>query len=303
MRFNPPPNWPPVPPGWVPDAGWSPDPAWPPPPDGWQLWVDDGAPPLEYPVYGEPWPAPPAKSRKALWISLAAVAVVIAIAVGGGFLVSYNARIADLHSRKRAITTLTSEMLLDRSAFPDSSEGKAKWISGVNNSTSREPEVPGITFDPPECGSIFGTKGATQTGAATLTRRQSAGVGSLRVGLMITPERRDLKGYLQKCQSYTQSIELAGHALTTELQLKPLDIAGVPPWAVGAVMSSSPKHRMLAPVSMTSATVAGYYRGVLVTVSNSLIQRGTGKDDVDSATAEELAKLFNEQIQKLEAAP
>lgn len=41
MRFNPPPNWPPAPPGWVPPAGWEPDPAWGPPPYGWQLWVED----------------------------------------------------------------------------------------------------------------------------------------------------------------------------------------------------------------------------------------------------------------------
>lgn len=41
MRFNPPPGWPPIPPGWTPPAGWRPDPSWPPPPAGWQLWVED----------------------------------------------------------------------------------------------------------------------------------------------------------------------------------------------------------------------------------------------------------------------
>jgi hypothetical protein len=41
MRFNPPPNWPPSPPGWTPPPGWEPDPSWPPPPPGWQLWVSD----------------------------------------------------------------------------------------------------------------------------------------------------------------------------------------------------------------------------------------------------------------------
>lgn len=44
MRFNPPPNWPPVPPGWTPPAGWHPDPSWPPPPTGWPLWVPDRNP-------------------------------------------------------------------------------------------------------------------------------------------------------------------------------------------------------------------------------------------------------------------
>lgn len=41
MRFNPPPGWPQVPPGWIPPQGWQPDPAWPPAPLGWQFWVED----------------------------------------------------------------------------------------------------------------------------------------------------------------------------------------------------------------------------------------------------------------------
>jgi hypothetical protein len=44
MRFNPPPNWPKPPEGWVPSAEWSPDPSWPPPPPGWKLWVEDDSP-------------------------------------------------------------------------------------------------------------------------------------------------------------------------------------------------------------------------------------------------------------------
>jgi hypothetical protein len=43
MRYNPPPNWPKAPKGWVPQANWSPDPSWPPPPPGWRLWVEDDA--------------------------------------------------------------------------------------------------------------------------------------------------------------------------------------------------------------------------------------------------------------------
>src|SRR5690349_5122027 len=42
-RFNPPPNWPPPPPGWVPASGWQPPPDWPVPPPGWPLWVEDAA--------------------------------------------------------------------------------------------------------------------------------------------------------------------------------------------------------------------------------------------------------------------
>ena len=44
MKLNPPPGWPPVPPGWVPPPGWQPDPSWPDPPPGWNLWIEDTAP-------------------------------------------------------------------------------------------------------------------------------------------------------------------------------------------------------------------------------------------------------------------
>jgi Domain of unknown function (DUF4190)/Septum formation len=54
LRFNPPPNWPPPPPGFVPPPRWQPDPAWPAPPPGWQLWVPDDtvAAPEDYPGSG-----------------------------------------------------------------------------------------------------------------------------------------------------------------------------------------------------------------------------------------------------------
>jgi Septum formation len=41
LRYNPPPGWPPAPPGFTPQPGWQPDPSWPTPPPGWQLWVND----------------------------------------------------------------------------------------------------------------------------------------------------------------------------------------------------------------------------------------------------------------------
>lgn len=44
MRFNPPPTWPPAPPGWTPPPGWQPDPSWPPLPPGWPLWLDETKP-------------------------------------------------------------------------------------------------------------------------------------------------------------------------------------------------------------------------------------------------------------------
>ena len=43
-RFNPPPDWPPAPPGWSPPAGWRPPPGWPPVPTGWALWIEVDSP-------------------------------------------------------------------------------------------------------------------------------------------------------------------------------------------------------------------------------------------------------------------
>jgi len=38
-RFNPPPGWPPTPPGYVPAPDWQPDPSWPAAPPDWQWWT------------------------------------------------------------------------------------------------------------------------------------------------------------------------------------------------------------------------------------------------------------------------
>ncbi|MFN8077580.1 MAG: hypothetical protein U0Q15_19460 [Kineosporiaceae bacterium] len=59
-RFNAPPGWPPVPPGWVPPRGWVPPPSWPPAPAGWQFWLQDA------PAPRTPSPAPAASSGQAL---------------------------------------------------------------------------------------------------------------------------------------------------------------------------------------------------------------------------------------------
>jgi hypothetical protein len=60
LRFNPPPGWPPPPPGFVPPPGWQPDPSWPPPPPGWQLWVPDETEPAPAPMPPVPGPMPAA---------------------------------------------------------------------------------------------------------------------------------------------------------------------------------------------------------------------------------------------------
>lgn len=312
MRFNPPPNWPPAPPGWAPDANWAPDPSWPPPPPGWPLWVDDfgqgaapGGAPVPYPPYGAPWPmpAPEQGSRKRLWLSLAAAAT--AVVVGLGLMVGLGGRFtaAEKPSRKPDITELTSDMLVERASFPDPSGGK--WISGVNSAGDSPSEMPNLTVDPPECADFYSSpSSATQTATATLAKLQPGGLHSMRVRLALTPDRPDLKAFVDKCQSFKQTFESGGRSVTTDIQLSPLEAEGVPSWAVATVITSSSKAAIRLPIAITASTISGYYRGVLVVASSNDIGLRTGDDESADAThADELVQLFNTQIEKLEAAP
>jgi hypothetical protein len=67
-RFNPPPNWPAPPPGWVPLPGWRPPAEWPAPPPGWQLWIDDMTP-ASNPVGGSGATSPPQASPRGHGVS------------------------------------------------------------------------------------------------------------------------------------------------------------------------------------------------------------------------------------------
>ncbi|GFG71744.1 hypothetical protein [Mycolicibacter senuensis] len=311
MRFNPPPNWPPAPPGWAPDANWAPDPSWPPPPPGWPLWLDDfgqpaaaGGASVPYPPYGAPWPmpAPQQTSRKGLWLSLAAVAA--AVVVGIGLMAGFGGRFTaeEKPSRKPDLTELTSDMLVERASFPDPSGGK--WISGVNSAGDAPSEMPNLTVDPPECADFYSSpSSATQTATATLAKLQPGGLHSMRVRLALTPDRPDLKAFVDKCQSFKQTFESGGRSVTTDIQLNPLEADGVPPWAVATVITSSSKAAIRLPIAITASTISGYYRGVLVVASSNDIGLRTGDDESeDAAHADELVQLFNTQIEKLEAA-
>ncbi|CAJ1496442.1 hypothetical protein [[Mycobacterium] holstebronense] len=307
MRFNPPPNWPPPPPGWAPDANWAPDPTWPPPPPGWALWVEDdavGVAPGGYPTYGAPWPvpAPEPRSRKVLWLSLAAAAVVVAVVAG--LVLSLGGRLTaeDKPSRKPDIKDLTSEMLVERSSFPDPSGGK--WISGVNSAGDAPSDMPNLTIDPPECADFYSSpSSATQTATATLAKLQPGGLHTMRVRLALTPDRPNLKRFVEKCQTFKQTFEQGGRSVTTDIQMNPLDADGVPPWAVATVITSASKAAIRLPISITASTISGYYRGVLVVATSNDIGLRAESDGSDDAThAEDLVKLFNTQIEKLEAA-
>ena len=306
MRFNPPPNWPPPPPGWAPDPNWAPDPTWPPPPAGWQLWVPDA--PTVDPQTGLPQAQPwldhqaTAASRRRRWLSLAAAAA--AVAVVAGLALNFGGRFttAEKHSGKPDITNLTSEMLVERSAFPDPSGGK--WISGLNSAGDAPPDMPNLTVDPPECADLYSTPtSAKQTATATLAKLQPAGLHSMRIRLALTPDKPNLKQLVDKCQTFTQTFEQNGRSVSTEIRTEPLTADGLPPWAVATVISSAGKKSGRLPISVTSSTISGYYRGVLVVASSNDVGLRVVSDGLDdSAHPEDLVKLFNAQIERLEAA-
>lgn len=95
MRFNPPPNWPPVPPGWTPPAGWQPDPSWPPPPAGWPLWVPAG------------------KSGRRTGLILGSVAAVLLIGVAAVITVSVTRDGSSVAPTAGPTTTTAAEALSD----------------------------------------------------------------------------------------------------------------------------------------------------------------------------------------------
>lgn len=191
---------------------------------------------------------------------------------------------------------------MERSSFPDSSGGK--WISGVNSAGDAPSDMPNLTVDPPECADFYSSPAsATQTATATLAKLQPGGLHTMRVRLALTPDHPNLKRFVEKCQTFKQTFEQNGRSVTTDIQMNPLDADGVPPWAVATVITSASKAAIRLPISITASTISGYYRGVLVVATSNDIGLRMESDGSDDAThAEDLVKLFNTQIEKLEAA-
>jgi hypothetical protein len=206
-------------------------------------------------------------------------------------------------SAKPDITQLTRDLLVDKSAFPDFDGGKRS--SGLG--TEKAPGNVELSIEPPECADLYGqSKRATQTAYATVSKLGPGGLRSMEVHLAITREQPNLKDDVDKCQSFTVSSEIAGHTVTVETQLNRLDAADVPRWAIATEMksSSSPLPGIPLSLSVTTDLISGYYRGVLVVASYHQFNRRAQRSDSSGPQAvEDLVKLFNAQVEKLEAAP
>lgn len=141
-RFNPPPNWPKPPAGWVPPPGWLPDPAWGPPPEGWQLWVDEPAAET-HGTYGlvPPLPAkaprPPKKRKRTLLVVLLVVVALFAGCAIIGSSIGSSSTKSQLESKNRspapqaqvdAATELSERDLALLVKTPDSHTGKTMVV-------------------------------------------------------------------------------------------------------------------------------------------------------------------------------
>lgn len=289
MRFNPPPNWPPAPPGWVPDPSWQPDPAWGPVPPGWPLWVADE------PAHG------PQRSRKALWLSLAGLAAVVVIAAGVIVAVGRGGDSATKPSAKPDITALAEEMLVDRAVFPDLGDD-ATWITSLDTSETKTFGPPhDMSFNPTECSDLLGEPaGSEQVADAVLSHYTADTIQAFEVMLSVAAQPIPLADYLERCREFTIVNQPTGQRQEGRATVQPLHIDGAPGWALGyTVQVIAPSASTGGTNHLTARVLAGYYRGVLVEAmdrSQSGTDSGTEADD-------RVLDLFTAQIDKLEAAP
>jgi hypothetical protein len=103
MRFNPPPDWPQPPAGWVPPPGWKPDPGWPPMPEGWELWLPEAADTSEAPAAGTAPAAGPAVAAPSAAVQAGATLPAPAPGAQGADTSTLLQRIAELEAALAAV--------------------------------------------------------------------------------------------------------------------------------------------------------------------------------------------------------
>ncbi|ODR05071.1 hypothetical protein BHQ15_16275 [Mycolicibacillus koreensis] len=288
MRFNPPPNWPPAPPGWTPEPGWQPDPAWGPPPPGWPLWVPDTATPAR-------------RTTTALWIGLGAAVLVVAVAITAVLLTRGSGPATTAGppgsptptsgdpAEEPPITTLSTSLLVDRSAFPDLGPD-AEWSSSQPEPSDASGDS-SVSVTPSECKDFLNDHSYTSDVHARLGVSQTP--EEVLVSLQLGSKKLDVADYVDKCARATATSD----DRTMTVAIHPLDLTGLPSWATGYsvdIRAENARNTMDA----SARVITGYYRAVKVEVeSNSL---GSGPSSVAD---DDLVDLFNAQVDKLAAAP
>jgi hypothetical protein len=183
--------------------------------------------------------------------------------------------------QKPEFTQVTSSMFVDRSAVPNSAamEFTAPSISSYTTG-SNDP------VDPPECAPLYWGPDGTQAGSVSWSTMKSLGASTnnerkiFNLFLAVPAERPDFSSLLGKCGT----IEYQGHTTTAT----PLPLPGLPSWSTAYRVTVG---------GVNGAGIIGLCRGLYVSVV--FAQQPGG--DLSPNDTNALAKLFNDQVAKLEA--
>jgi hypothetical protein len=182
---------------------------------------------------------------------------------------------------KSEFTQVTTSMFVDRSAVPNSPA--TEFTEPTVESVPPGPQDP---VDPPDCGPVYWGPPATQAGTviwSTTSTPDNSATEEIRVFqlfLTMPAERPDLVSLIGKCPTVTYQ----GVSTTASL----LRLPGVPSWATATRLVTE---------GADGVGIIGLFRGLYVSVA--FTQRPGG--DLSSADTDALAKLFNDQVAKLEA--
>ena len=214
--------------------------------------------------------------RNLLAVTAAACVVVITVACGSADNKAAAPTSNEPPPPKPEFTQVTSSMFVDKSAVPNSA---AMEFTAPDISTDKlEPSPP---VDPPECGPIFWGPPATQVGSVAWSGTSTNNkLRAFNLFLSVPEERPDLRSVLGKCGA----VEFEG--VTTNAS--PLPLSGLPNWSTAMRITTR---------GADGVSIIGLCRGLYVSVAFTQKPGGDlSPDDTDA-----LAKLFNDQVAKLEA--
>lgn len=160
-----------------------------------------------------------------------------------------------------------------------------------------------IVVTPPECADIVdaprSTTAAIGRKVSTFTTDHRRSFASQ---LAIGPERVALRKLIGSCGTFEITNTGTGGFQSLTATVTPLQVSGLPDWAVAYTMElTDPDSGML----MVMATAASYCRGILVdAISADDVATGdNAADQVGADVAEDLLRLLTAQVDTIETAP
>ena len=183
--------------------------------------------------------------------------------------------------QKPEFTQVTSSMLVDRSAVPNSAA-----MEFTAPSIKSYPPGSNDPVDPRECGPLYWGPDSTQVGSVSWSTTRSAGTSTNNEGkffnlfLAVPAERPDFRSLLGRCGT----IKYQGDTTTAS----PLALPGLPSWSTAYRITVG---------GVNGAGIIGLCRGLYVSVVFN--QKPGG--DLSPNDTNALVKLFNDQVAKLQA--